>query len=98
MQNYYIEKRIKMGHAYELQKSMSTRKKLFLAFLFLIQLGIIWPGYALFDGIYPMILGLPLSFAWIVAMLLAAFFLLLWYYLSDPEHQKTESEQQAPRN
>lgn len=67
---------------------MSTRKKIFLALLFIIQLSIIWPGFAFFDGIYPLILGLPLSFAWIVAMLLSAFFLLLWYYLSDPENQQ----------
>lgn len=73
---------------------MSLRKKIFLSLLLIIQLGVIWPIYALFDDIYPMILGLPLSFAWIVAMLLSAFFLLLWYYFSDPAHdqQQTQSE------
>lgn len=69
---------------------MSLRKKIFLILLFVIQLGVIWPGHALFSDIYPMILGLPLSFAWIVIMLLSAFFLLLWYYLSDPSHKKSE--------
>lgn len=69
---------------------MSLRKKIFLFLLFIIQLGVIWPGHALFSNIYPMILGLPLSFAWIVFMLLSAFFLLLWYYLSDPSHKKSE--------
>jgi len=67
---------------------MTTRKKVFLGLLLVIQLGVIWPGYALFSDIYPMILGLPLSFAWIVVMLLAAFFLLLWYYLSDPDRKQ----------
>lgn len=71
---------------------MSKRKKIFLTLLLIIQLAIIWPVYSLFDGIYPLILGLPLSFAWIVAMLLSAFFLLLWYYLSDPAHKESQSQ------
>jgi len=71
---------------------MSRRKKIFLTLLLVIQLGVIWPVYALFDGIYPIILGLPLSFAWIVAMLLSAFFLLLWYYLSDPAHKESQTK------
>lgn len=77
---------------------MTLRKKIFLVLLLIIQLGIIWPGYTLFDSVYPIILGLPLSFAWIVAMLISAFFLLLWYYLSDPERKKSESQQEASIN
>lgn len=71
---------------------MSRRKKIFLTLLLIIQLGLIWPGFALFSDIYPMILGLPLSFAWIVAMLLSSFFLLLWYYLSEPSHDQSETK------
>lgn len=74
---------------------MSQRKKIFLTLLLLIQLGVIWPVYAFFDDIHPMILGLPLSFAWIVAMLLSAFFLLLWYYLSDPAHDDGQSQSES---
>ena len=66
---------------------MSKRKTFFLIGLLLIQLGLIWPVYPLFSDIYPLILGLPLSFAWVIAVLFAAFFLLLWYYLSDPERK-----------
>ena len=77
---------------------MSARKKIFLILLFLIQIFVIWPGYALFSDIYPMILGLPLSFAWIVIMLLAAFFLLLWYYLSDPSHNSSQQKPEATQN
>lgn len=71
---------------------MSFRKKIFLFLLLVIQLGLIWPGYTLFSDIYPMILGLPLSFFWIVVMLCSAFFLLLWYYLgeSNPNHSNTK--------
>ncbi|HKK45900.1 MAG TPA: hypothetical protein VJ964_10280 [Balneolaceae bacterium] len=73
---------------------MSTRKKIFVVLLVLIQLGLIWPVYSFFSGIYPMILGLPLSFAWVVLMLLCGFFLLLWYYLTDPD-RKSHSQQKT---
>ena len=62
---------------------MSTRKKIFVILLFIIQLGLIWPVYTIFRNVKPLILGLPLSFAWVVTMLISAFFLLLWYYLTD---------------
>lgn len=77
---------------------MNLRKKIFLGLLLIIQLSIIWPGYALFSDIYPMILGLPLSFAWIVAMLLAAFFLLLWYYLNDPDRDRHKPQSEIAEN
>lgn len=64
---------------------MTKRKIIFLIGLLFIQIGLIWPVYPLFSDIYPLILGLPLSFAWVIAVLFAAFFLLLWYYLSDPK-------------
>lgn len=64
---------------------MTPRKIMFLVIFVILQLCLIWPVYAFFSGIYPLILGLPLSFAWIVFILISCFFLLLWYYLSDPE-------------
>ncbi|WP_372634714.1 hypothetical protein [Fodinibius sp.] len=74
---------------------MRSRKIIFLVLLFIIQLSIIWPVYSLFSGIHPMILGFPLSFAWIVAMLFASFFLLLWYYWSDPARHQTRTSDKA---
>lgn len=68
---------------------MTRRKIIFIVALLLIQLSLIWPVYPIFSDIYPLILGIPLSFAWVIFVLFAAFFLLLWYYLSDPE--KTDS-------
>ncbi len=68
---------------------MTGRKKIFLTLLLIIQLGLIWPVYNWFGGIQPFIFGLPLSFAWIVGMLISAFFLLLWYYLSDPQKKNS---------
>lgn len=64
---------------------MTRRKFIFIIGLLLVQLSLIWPVYPLFSEIYPLILGIPLSFAWVIFVLFAAFFLLLWYYLSDPE-------------
>ncbi|MDZ7715516.1 MAG: hypothetical protein U5J95_04820 [Balneolaceae bacterium] len=71
---------------------MSKRKVIFLVGLLIIQLCLIWPIYPLFSTIEPMILGLPFSFAWVVFVLIAAFSLLLWYYLSDPK-TKTRGKQ-----
>jgi cbb3-type cytochrome oxidase subunit 3 len=71
---------------------MTKRKIIFLVVFAIIQLGVIWPIYPLFSGIYPIILGLPLSFAWIVFMLLSCFCLLLWYYLSDPQLKSNQPE------
>ncbi|MDX1585288.1 MAG: hypothetical protein R3222_01035 [Balneolaceae bacterium] len=67
---------------------MSRRKIIFIAGLLIIQLSLIWPVYPLFSDIYPLILGLPLSFAWVIAVLLSAFSLLLWYYLTEPEENE----------
>ena len=64
---------------------MSKRKIIFLVGLLIIQLCLIWPIYPMVSTIEPMILGLPFSFAWVVIVLIAAFSLLLWYYLSDPK-------------
>lgn len=74
---------------------MRSQKIIFLVLLSIIQLSIIWPVYSLFSGIYPMILGLPLSFAWIVAMLFASFFLLLWYHWRDSAHNHSRTSGKA---
>jgi len=66
---------------------MSRRKIIFAGGLLLIQLCLIWPVYPVFSDIYPLVLGIPLSFAWVIFALLAAFSLLLWYYLTEPEKE-----------
>jgi hypothetical protein len=68
---------------------MTTRKKVFIILFLAIQLGLIWPVYPLFADLHPFILGLPLSFFWVIFMLVSAFLLLLWYYLTDPETEHT---------
>ncbi|TVR76828.1 MAG: hypothetical protein EA409_12870 [Saprospirales bacterium] len=49
----------------------------------LITLFLIWPGYLLFSAAEPLILGFPLSFAWVIFCTLLGFVALLGLYLSD---------------
>lgn len=49
-------------------------------FFLLVFLAVTWPVYALFAGIEPRVLGLPLSLAWIVGWVLASFLGLLALY------------------
>ncbi len=48
-----------------------------------IQVSVIWPVYALFSSPEPFILGFPLSFAWLIFILLLAFAALVYLYITD---------------
>jgi len=52
-----------------------------------VAVGLLWPVHSLFARIEPFILGLPLSFAWVILCLILMCFALLGLYLSD-EHLK----------
>lgn len=54
-----------------------------IAILSLLQLCLIWPVYPLFSSPLPLILGLPQSFVWVIAILLLSFTCVLVYYLKD---------------
>lgn len=71
---------------------MTRRKLVFVVGLLLVQLALIWPIYPLFSGARPFILGLPLSFFWLIVVLVCAFGLLLWYYLTDPKLEEPKAE------
>ncbi len=47
-----------------------------------------WPGYPLFSGIEPMILGLPLSFAWVILWVIIGFLCMLALYFSDNKEEE----------
>ena len=53
----------------------------------LLFLATIWPGYPLFAGVEPMILGLPLSFAWLILCVLISFISMLALYFSDNKEE-----------
>lgn len=55
----------------------------FVVVLFVAALALVWPAYALFSGIYPLIFGLPLSLAWPVLWLTVIFAALVWLYRSE---------------
>ena len=59
------------------------RRLLFAAFYLVVTASVLWPVYPLFSGIRPMILGLPLSLAWVVLALVAGFLALLALYLTE---------------
>ena len=59
------------------------RRLLFLAVYILAAALLIWPVYPMFSGIEPMILGLPLSFAWVILALLVMFGALLLLFRAD---------------
>ena len=60
------------------------RRLVFAAVVLLAALALIWPIYPLFSGVFPLILGLPLSLAWIVGWLFVVMAASLWLYRSEP--------------
>ena len=61
-----------------------------LIMAFLASLSIMWPGYPLFADVEPFILGVPLSFAWIILWVILMFIALLLLYFSDNKEEETD--------
>jgi hypothetical protein len=59
------------------------RRTVFAAVYLAVAVMVTWPLYSAFSGTFPLILGLPLSLAWIVLALAVIFFALSWLYRSD---------------
>jgi hypothetical protein len=59
------------------------RRLAFIAILVAAMLALLWPIYPLFAGVFPLILGLPLSLAWPVLWLAVVFAALVWLYRSE---------------
>ena len=55
----------------------------FLATVLIAGLALIWPVYPLAGSIRPYVLGLPLSFAWVVGWLIVMFIALVLLYRTD---------------
>ncbi|MFO7846924.1 MAG: hypothetical protein R6V27_10205 [Balneolaceae bacterium] len=75
---------------HHLVKPSSIRQSriLFLFVMILTTLAIIWPGHAFFSSATPLILGFPLSFAWIILWVIIGFSALLGLYLADDHEDK----------
>ena len=61
------------------------RRQVFLGIYVLVAALLVWPVFPLFSGIRPLILGLPLSLAWVVLALTVMFGALVWLYRTDSE-------------
>jgi hypothetical protein len=59
------------------------RRTIFLVLFSLIASMVLWPVFPRFSGVFPKVLGLPLSFAWVVLALLAMSCVLLWLFLTE---------------
>lgn len=68
------------------------RRIVFAAVSVLLSAALIWPVYSLASGIRPLILGLPLSLAYIVIVLLAMFAAQIWLYLGEEERPPRKEE------
>jgi len=53
-----------------------------------VTVGLLWPVHSLFARIKPFVLGLPLSFAWVILCLILMFFALPGFYLADKVAEK----------
>lgn len=67
------------------------RRLIFVAICCAVTAFLIWPIYPLFSGVQPMILGLPLAFAWVVMDLGLIFVALLWLYRTEDHGDPEES-------
>ncbi|MFW6348290.1 MAG: hypothetical protein ACOC2C_06750 [Cyclonatronaceae bacterium] len=68
--------------------SLPRHRRVFLSIAIFVQLSIIWPGFALMSAAEPLVFGLPLSFAWLIAMLLLGFAALLMLYFGDNRQEE----------
>jgi hypothetical protein len=59
------------------------RRLAFLAVYVAAAVALLWPVYPRFAAAFPLVLGLPLSLFWILAVLLVVFAALLGLYLGE---------------
>lgn len=73
------------------------RRLAFLVIYLLVGSLVLWPVFPFFAGAKPLILGLPLSMAWVVFALTAMFGALLWLYLGEDDPRSADEPQPAAR-
>lgn len=59
------------------------RRLAFIAVMALALVALIWPVYPVFGDVRPLILGLPLSLAWVILWLTVSFGALVWLYRTE---------------
>lgn len=68
-----------------------------VGFYLLVFVAVTWPVYALFAGIEPRVLGLPLSLAWVVGWVVASFLGLLALYSWEARRERSGEESRHER-
>lgn len=63
--------------------SYRRRRLAFLAIFLLTAAAVLWPVYPSFAAVFPLVLGLPFSLAWVVLALAVTFGALLWLFLGE---------------
>lgn len=63
--------------------SIRRSRIIFISTIIITSFAIIWPGYAVFSSATPLILGFPLSFAWIIMWVIIGFAAMMGLYLTD---------------
>lgn len=73
-------------------RSHRRRRQIFVGLYLLAGSAVLWPVYPQFATAEPRILGLPLSFTWVIGALLAGFAALLWFYLGDDDPRSADAD------
>lgn len=63
------------------------RVKVLIPILVIIQLCLIWPIYPMMSGWDELVLGLPISFLWVILMVCCSFFSMLIFFRKDTEEE-----------
>jgi TRAP-type C4-dicarboxylate transport system permease small subunit len=73
-------------------ENVSVRRSriIFTVFFLILTIFLIWPGYSLFSSAEPLILGLPLSFAWVTFCTIVGFIALLFLYVTDIRREEAD--------
>ena len=79
-------------HSSKPQFAFTLRRSriLFVLVMLTAMLAVVWPGHALFSSAEPLILGFPLSFAWIIFWVIVSFAAMMTLYLSDIKHEERD--------
>jgi len=64
------------------------RALVLVGFLVVFQLCLIWPIYPIFGNAEPFIFGFPLSFAWVILILVLSFLALLLFFKSETKEEE----------
>lgn len=82
------EKKSEMPSKVDRAKLYFRSRLLFVSVISTLTLFLVWPGYKIFADSEPLILGFPLSFAWVIFCTIIGFLALLRLYYSDNQREE----------